>query len=121
MILTFILTLLSALYDKGKRFTNHILRFIFRAIVIGLISIIEMPTILTGVWKPTLTQFFFNTAIFYGIFDYTLNILEKRKWNYIGNTAAIDQFTNKYGNWKIQFIIKILLVAVTFTLKLKII
>jgi hypothetical protein len=28
-----------------------------------------------------------NTAIFYGIFDYALNILEKRKWNYIGDTA----------------------------------
>lgn len=120
-MITLIFTIVSALFDNNKRFTDHTSRFVFRAIMVCLISIIEMPTILVGVWKPTLTQFFFNTAIFYGIFDYTLNILEKRKWNYIGNTAAIDQFTNKYGNWKIQFIIKILLVVVTFTLKLKII
>jgi hypothetical protein len=98
-MITVIFTLLSAIYDKGKRFKDHTSRFIFRAIIVCLISIIEMPTILVGVWKPTLTQFFFNTAIFYGIFDYTLNILEKRKWNYIGNTAAIDQFTNKFSNF----------------------
>ena len=114
-------TILSALFDTNKRFTDHTSRFIFRAIVVFLISIIEVPTILMGVWKPTLTQFFFNTAIFYGIFDYVLNILEKRKWNYIGDTAIIDQFINKYGNWKIQFLFKILLIILTFILKFKII
>ena len=116
-----IFTILSALFDTNKRFIDHTSRFVFRAIMVCLISIIEVPTILIGIWKPTLFQFFFNIAIFYGIFDYVLNILEKREWNYIGSTSKIDQFTNKYGNWKIQFIIKILLVAVTFTLKLKII
>lgn len=121
MILTFIFTLLSALYDNGKRFTNHTPRFIFRAIIICLISIIEVPAILVGIWKPTLFQFLFNTAIFYGIFDYILNILEKRKWNYVGDTSKIDQFINKYGSWKIQFLFKILFIIVTFVLKFKII
>lgn len=121
MILTTMFTLLSALYDKGKRFTNHIPRFIFRSIVVGLISIIEVPAILVGIWKPTLFQFLFNTAIFYGIFDYILNILEKRKWNYVGDTSKIDQFINKYGSWKIQFLFKILFIIVTFVLKFKII
>jgi hypothetical protein len=120
-MITAIFTLLSALYDKGKRFENHAHRFIFRAVIVFLISIIETPTILVGIWKPTLFQFLFNIAIFYGIFDYTLNILEKRKWNYIGSTSKIDQFINKYGNWKIQFIIKILFIIVTFVLKFKII
>ena len=120
-MITLIFTILSAIYDNGKRFTDHTSRFVFRAIVVFLISVIEVPAILVGIWKPTLFQFLFNTAIFYGIFDYALNILEKRKWNYIGSTSKIDQFINKYGNWKIQFLFKILLVAVTFTLKLKII
>ena len=120
-MITLIFTILSAIYDNGKRFTDHTSRFVFRAIFIGLISFFEMPTILVGVWKPTLMQFFFNTAIFYGIFDYVLNILEKRKWNYIGDTAIIDQFINKYGNWKIQFLFKILLIILTFVLKFKII
>lgn len=119
--MAFIFTILSALFDTNKRFTDHTTRFIFRAIVVFLISIIETPTILVGIWKPTLFQFLFNIAIFYGIFDYVLNMLEKRKWNYIGDTSKIDQFINKYGNWKIQFIIKLLLVAVTFILKFKII
>lgn len=118
---TLIFTILSALYDNGKRFVDHNPRWVFRAFVIFLISVYEMPTILVAVWKPTLLQFALNTSIFYLVFDYLLNILEKREWNYIGSTSVIDQFTNKYGNWKIQFIIKILLVAVTFTLKLKII
>lgn len=113
MIPTLTFTILSALYDNGKRFVDHIPRFIFRAIIVGLISYFSEGNFLIN--------FAQNTAIFYLLFDYALNLLEKRKWNYIGNTAAIDQFTNKYGNWKIQFIIKILLVAVTFTLKLKII
>lgn len=121
MILAIIFTLISALYDNGKRFVGHKPRFIFRAIMVCLISIIEVPTILVGIWKPTLFQFFFNTAIFYGIFDYTLNMLEKRKWNYIGDTSKIDQFINKYGSWKIQFLFKILFIIVTFVLKFKII
>ena len=116
-----VFTILSALFDTNKRFTDHTSRFVFRLIMVCLISIIEVPTILVGIWKPTLTQFFFNTAIFYGIFDYVLNILEKRRWNYIGSTSKIDQFTNKYGSWKIQFLFKILFIIVTFVLKFKII
>ena len=80
-----------------------------------------MPTILVGVWKPTVLMFISNTFIFYSLFDYILNILEGRKWNYIGTTAIIDQLTNKYGNWKMQFLFKILLIIITFVLKFKII
>ena len=112
-----IFTILSALFDTNKRFIDHTSRFVFRAIMVCLISIIEVPAILVGIWKPTLFQFLFNTAIFYGIFDYILNILEKRKWNYVGDTSKIDQFINKYGSWKIQFLFKILFIIVTFVLK----
>lgn len=38
MIITFIFTILSALYDNGKRFVDHRPRFLFRAVVVGLIS-----------------------------------------------------------------------------------
>ena len=116
-----VFTILSALFDTNKRFKDHTSRFVFRAIIICLISIIEVPAILVGIWKPTLFQFLFNTAIFYGIFDYILNILEKRKWNYVGDTSKIDQFINKYGSWKIQFLFKILFIIITFVLKFKII
>ena len=82
MILTFIFTLISALYDNGKRFVDHAPRFIFRAIVVGLISYFSVGNFLIS--------FAQNTAIFYLLFDYSLNILEGRKWNYIGNTALWD-------------------------------
>jgi hypothetical protein len=112
-MITAIFTLLSALYDNGKRFTDHTSRWIFRAIVVCLISCFPEGNFIGNLAL--------NTAIFYGIFDYVLNILEKRKWNYIGDTAIIDQFINKYGNWKIQFLFKILLIILTFVLKFKII
>ena len=120
-MITVLFALLSALYDNGKRFTDHTSRFVFRAIILCLISVVEVPIMLVGIWIPTVIQILLNIFIFYGVFDYALNILEGRKWNYIGTTSVLDKLTNKYGNWKIQFIIKILLVAVTFTLKLKII
>ena len=82
MIPTLTFTILSALYDKGKRFTNHKPRFIFRAIVVGLISYFSEGNFLIN--------FAQNTAIFYLFFDYALNILEGRKWNYIGSTALWD-------------------------------
>ena len=75
-------TLLSALYDNGKRFVDHTLRFIFRAIIVGLISYFSESNFFIS--------FAQNTAIFYLLFDYTLNILEGRKWNYIGQTAPWD-------------------------------
>jgi hypothetical protein len=65
-MITVIFTLLSAIYDNGKRFTDHTSRFVFRAIMVCLISVIEVPAILVGIWKLTLFQFLFNITIFYG-------------------------------------------------------
>lgn len=102
---TIIFTILSALYDNGKRFTNHRPRFIFRAVVVGLISYFE-----NGYF---LTNFALNTAIFYALFDYTLNIFEGRKWNYVGNTAKIDLLWHRLGGWIPQLIFKVLSLAIT--------
>jgi hypothetical protein len=82
MIATIIFTLLSALYDNGKRFINHTPRFIFRAVVVVIISYFESGNFLINYIQ--------NAAVFYLLFDYTLNILEGRRWNYIGNTAKWD-------------------------------
>lgn len=82
MILTAIFTLLSAWYDNGKRFVDHKPRFILRAIVVGLISYFN-----TGNFLINFAQ---NTAIFYLLFDYSLNLFEGREWNYIGQTARWD-------------------------------
>jgi hypothetical protein len=87
MIVTLIFTILSALYDNGKRFSNHITRFVFRAIVVLIISYFSEGNFIIN--------FAQNTAIFYLLFDYTLNILEGRKWNYIGNTSLWDVFKGK--------------------------
>ena len=70
MILTIIFTLLSALYDNGKRFVNHRPRFIFRAITVCLISYFSKGNFLIN--------FAQNTAIFYLLFDYALNMFEGR-------------------------------------------
>jgi len=82
MIPTLTFTILSALYDNGKRFVDHIPRFIFRAIIVGLISYFSEGNFLIN--------FAQNTAIFYLLFDYALNIFEGRAWNYLGNTALWD-------------------------------
>ncbi|HMT68800.1 MAG TPA: hypothetical protein PKD16_01490 [Saprospiraceae bacterium] len=113
-MLILVFTLLSAIYDKGKRFEDHKLRFIFRAVIVALISLIGADSM-----YEYIVNFAFNTAIFYALFDYILNILECRDWNYIGSTATIDKITNKYGDWKIQLLFKILLITVTFILKFK--
>ena len=90
MILTLIFTILSVLYDNGKRFVDHRPRFIFRAIVVVIISYFSDGNFILN--------FLQNTAIFYLLFDYTLNILEGRKWNYIGSTALWDIQRNKIQN-----------------------
>ena len=90
MILITIFTLLSAWYDNGKRFVDHRPRFIFRVIVVVIISYFSDGNFILN--------FLQNTAIFYLLFDYTLNILEGRKWNYIGSTALWDIQRNKIQN-----------------------
>lgn len=116
-MLIIIFIILSALYDKGKRFEDHTKRFMFRIIIITLISILQIPTIVVGIWKPTLMQFVFNTALFYFLFDYTLNLMENRKWNYIGNTSKIDLLWHKYGGWMSQLIFKIIFLTTIIYLK----
>ncbi len=110
MILTVIFTILSALYDNGKRFVDHKLRFIFRAIVVLVISYFS-----EGNFFINFAQ---NTAIFYLLFDYTLNMLEGRKWNYIGDTAIHDIVWEKYlGGWIPQLIFKLIFLIITIYLK----
>jgi hypothetical protein len=110
-MITSIFTLLSAIYDNGKRFEDHSGRFIFRAIVVALISLYERSELLLDL--VYIQTFAINTAIFYLIFDYTLNILEGREWNYIGQTAKIDMLWRKLGGWIPQLIFKIIFLIIT--------
>ena len=109
MTLVIVFTILSALYDNGKRFVDHTPRFIFRAIVVGLISYFSAGNFLIN--------FAQNTAIFYLIFDYALNILEGRKWNYVGGTSKIDVFWRRVGGWIPQLIFKITFLTITIKLQ----
>jgi len=104
-MLTILFTLLSAYYDAGKRFTNHVPRFIFRTLVVGFISLVQDGNFFANM--------FLNTAIFYMLFDYVLNIFEGREWNYIGNTSSIDRLWSKYGvDMQLIFKITLLVVAI---------
>ena len=111
MILTTLFTLLSALYDNGKRFINHTPRFIFRAVVVAIISYFESGNFLINYIQ--------NAAVFYLLFDYTLNILEGRKWNYIGNTAKWDVARKQIEVFVPHFdlITKILFLITTYKLE----
>ncbi len=102
-MLTLLFTLLSAYYDKGKRFVNHTPRFIFRSLVVAAISLLQDGNFFTNM--------FLNTAIFYVIFDYVLNVFEGREWNYIGNTSVVDAIWRKYGGETTQLIFKITLIV----------
>ena len=106
-----IFTILSALYDNGKRFVNHTPRFIFRAVVVAIISYFESGNFLINYIQ--------NVAVFYLLFDYTLNILEGRKWNYIGNTAKWDAVRKQIEVFIPHFdlITKILFLIITIKLE----
>jgi hypothetical protein len=111
-VLTIIFTILSALYDNGKRFINHTPRFIFRAVVVAIISYLESGNFLINYIQ--------NAAVFYLLFDYMLNILEGRKWNYIGGTAEWDISRRQIEVFAPYFdlITKIMLVILAFNLHL---
>jgi len=104
-----IFTILSALYDNGKRFVDHKPRFIFRAIVVSLISLIGDNYLVTLI---------LNSVVFYILFDYTLNIMEKREWNYIGKTSEIDKIKNKMPNPKLfDLVHKIILLILSILIQ----
>jgi hypothetical protein len=109
-ILTILFTILSSYYDanllkKGKYFIDHASRSIFRLFVLAGIA------------------FFFNLhvfitiAIFYLIFDTSLNIFWGKKWNYIGQTSTLDKWWHRFGGWKAQYIFKIIFLIITINLK----
>ena len=109
-MITTLFTILSALYDKGKRFNNHLPRFIFRSLVVTLISHFS--------YGNFMLNFSQNVAIFYFLFDYILNIMEDRKWNYIGNTAIHDIVWSKYlGGWIPQLIFKLIFLTITILIQ----
>ena len=105
-ILTIIFTLLSAYYDAeelkaGRYFKDHTPRAAFRLLILIVISFIFNIHILISL------------AVFYLIFDTSLNLMRGLKWNYIGDTAILDQIFNKLGGWIPQYIFKILFTFLT--------
>lgn len=108
IILGYALALIYALYDYKKNFVDHTSRYIIRIVIILLLSFLGAESF----WNYVL-NFFSITSVFYLVFDYVINILDKQKWNYIGTTSEIDKFWNRtFGNsaWKIQLFFKIFFV-----------
>lgn len=104
-----------ASYDLDKQFVDHSSRFIFRIMVTLILAFIGADTI----W------IYFSNAMlvgsgFYLCFDYMLNILEKRDWNYIGTTAKTDQLYHKWFGetaWIYQLSLKSFLVVLAYIIK----
>lgn len=106
----------SAAYDYGKIFKNHKYRWSLRFGVSTLFALIGGYNI-----NLYLANFFIITAIFYGIFDYMLNIFEGRFVGYIGDTAEWDKLRKKlYGKYivEIDFVSKLTLIAAALTIKI---
>lgn len=105
-ILLIVFTLSVAYYDaqefKAKRYIkDHTPRAAFRLLILTIISFIFNKHILISL------------AVFYIIFDYSLNLMRKLSWNYIGTTAITDQIWNKLGGWIPQLIFKITFLIIT--------
>lgn len=105
-ILTIIFTLLSAYYDArelnaGRYIEDHTPRAAFRLLILIVVSFIFNIHILISL------------AVFYLIFDTSLNLMRGLKWNYIGDTAILDIVFNKLGGWIPQYIFKILFTFLT--------
>lgn len=105
-ILTIIFTLLSAYYDAqelkaGRYFKDHTPRALFRVLVLFIISVLFNTHVLILL------------SVFYLIFDFSLNIMWGKKWNYIGNTSTIDRFFNSIGGYIPQYIFKITILLLT--------
>jgi hypothetical protein len=104
-LLTILFTIISAYFDANqfkqeKFFVDHTPRFIFREIVVIIIS------------YHTHTNILLNSSLFYLFFDYSLNIFWNTPWNYVGNTAKIDKIWRSIGGWKSQLIFKLTLVLI---------
>ena len=90
-VLTVLFTILSAYYDasllkKGKYFKDNTPRAIFRVFVLAAIAFIFNIHVLVTI------------AIFYLLFDTSLNIFWGKKWNYIGSTSVIDKLKLRIEN-----------------------
>jgi len=117
MVISIILTVLfgvgSALFDAKlflsfNFFTNHLPRFIFRAIVIFAISYIF--SVNKNCTICTFLLFILNSSIFYLIFDYVLNLFWGMPILRIGQTAFIDKIWLMIGGPISQLIFKIIFV-----------
>lgn len=109
-LLTILFTLLSAYYDAeelkaGRYFKDHTPRALFRVLILFIISVLFNTHVLILL------------SVFYLIFDFSLNIMWGKKWNYIGNTSTIDKFKNRFGKYTtiIDITTKIIFTITTIT------
>ncbi|MFZ9376975.1 MAG: hypothetical protein ACO25K_07605 [Candidatus Fonsibacter ubiquis] len=114
IFLTIVFTLLSALYDAKlflsfNFFTNHLPRFIFRALIIFLITYIFTKN--KDDWMYTFLMYLLNSSIFYLLFDYALNLFWGMPILRIGQTALIDRLWLLLGGSVAQLVFKIALIA----------
>lgn len=103
----FIFTLLSAKIDadslnQGYRFKDHSVRWVQRGLVVAALS-------QQGLWL-----FLLNTALFYLVFDYTLNVLRGLPVLYIGSVAHTDRLWT--GKPVLQLIFKTIFFITTLIL-----
>jgi len=111
IILISVITVLFAKIDAdilntGYRFTNHASRFLLRALVVIGIS-------------QTLQQFILGGALFYLLFDYSLNVMRGLPLLYIGETAQIDKFWSRKPWFQLVFKITFLIISLLLNIYAK--
>lgn len=105
-ILTILFTILSAYYDAaelkaGRHFKDHTPRALFRVLVLFIVSVFFDTHILILL------------AVFYLLFDTSLNLFWGKDWNYIGCTAKTDIFFHSIGGWVPQYLFKVIILLLT--------
>lgn len=119
LILLLIPTIQRVLFDLyvikiEKQEIDHVAHTVLTAIIMIFLSALNFIIFQIPIWKGLLLSF----GIFILIFDYSLNILRGKKWNYIdegkdGISSLSDGIYKQLGVWPLLFF-KIVIFMITF-------
>lgn len=92
--------------ERLKMPIDHLVEFIFRGIFAILYGILVfgIEDGDRGAWVVL-----YEVTSFYVVFELALNLLRRKPWNYLGNTAALDKFLA--NRRPIYYLLKLISVA----------
>lgn len=78
--------------ERLKQPIDHLIEAIFR----GMVMILYGALVFDAQDGPQgMAVIIYEVASFYLVFELVLNLLRRKPWNYLGNTAALDRFLSK--------------------------